>query len=138
MLNKKRMLEISSVGALLFALIILFLGYTSLSFGPECSYIDPPLVSCVTGLMAYIFIIFVPTFIFSLITFRMTENIFLFWRNFSFIYLFIYLFIIFIAPWEYTDYFATDKGTMSLMLIVTYIVISFFLVTFKYFKNHGN
>jgi len=137
MLNKKRMLQISGGCALLFSFIILLLGYTKLSFGPECSYINPPFVSCVMGLMAYIFIIFVPIFIFGLITFRMAESIFLFWRNFSFIYLFIYLFIIFIAPWGYTDYFAMDKGTMSLMLTVAYVVISSLLVILKYFKNRG-
>ena len=133
MLTKKRVLWGSLIGSLCTILIDVIQKYFDWSFGTDCEFYNPPFFDCASALLGFFFIIFIPILIFSLVTYRMKEGIFLLWKKFTFIYLFIYLFIVTIAPWGYDDFFPIAKEIMVMVFGSIYLLISLILIAYKYF-----
>ncbi len=82
-------------------------------------------------LVAYILILFIPIFIFSLLTYFSRIEVFNFWKKVTIIYLCIYLFLTVLVPFQCDAYLPICKKTLSLILIPTYLVISLFLIFSK-------
>ncbi len=74
-----------------------------------------------------------PLFVLSLLfLFFNKETIFVYWRKFTFIYIFIYLFISIITPWYAGDgFFNIQKEITIVALCVLYFIISIFLIIYK-------
>ena len=138
MLNKKKVLSVSIVGILSLILIVILQVYFDLSFGSECGAYNPPIAGCLSALLTYVFVIFIPILIFSLITYRLKEDTFLSWQKFTVIYLFIYLFIIIIAPWQHDPFFPIEKEIMVMIFCSIYTLISLILITYKSFSLRKN
>ena len=83
----------------------------------------------------FIFGILVSILVSSLIIYFLRESIFNTWKKFTFIYLFLYLFILFIAPFTCDSYFPICKQTVFLFLIPLYFITSIILILYKSFKR---
>lgn len=88
-------------------------------------------------LFGLILLIFVGILLFStLFLFFKNTKIFEFWRNFTFIYLCIYVFVVSIFPWEIGDaYLGTQKDIVALFLVALYTGISLILIVYKTLKK---
>jgi hypothetical protein len=130
MLNKKRMLEISG-GGMLVALVTLyfFSGGTPTS---SCQYVFD--FYCLKKLIALSFAIFIPIFFLSAFIFRMNEEIFLLWKKFTINYIYIYIIIILINPWQPADFSPFEKKTAFMVLVPLYALISIILIAVKSWK----
>lgn len=131
LLTKKRVLW-GSIGTTLLMIFLLWLFDINSSI---CAYYDPPILACVAVLIAYMSIIFVPIVIFSFVTYRMKEEVYILWRKFTIIYLSFYLFIVLIAPWEHADYFSIAKDSMAFYLSIIYVVASCFALLYQFTKK---
>jgi len=83
--------------------------------------------------------IFISSFIFSLVAFRLKDSVFIIWRNFSFFAILVFFVLISLLP-TYThglDFVPLTKGIASLYLTVLYSIISFFLILFKSFQKEN-
>ncbi len=73
-----------------------------------------------------------PAILFSALISLKYKKGFVLWRKFTFIYSFIYLFIIMITPWYVGDAFLyLNKGLIGLAFVVLYFLISIFLLVLK-------
>jgi hypothetical protein len=86
-------------------------------------------------LISYAFTIFVPIFVFSLLTCFSRIEVFNFWRRFTFFYLLFYLFISILAPFQCDAYLPLCKKNIFFILIPLYIGISLILIIYKSFKR---
>ena len=103
-LTKKTVLLGSAAGVLIAVVLARTLSHTSMSICPYEITID-----CSILLFTLELFVFIPIFIFILVTYKIKEEIFTSWRKFSFIYLFIYLFTVFISPWMHADISPFEK-----------------------------
>ena len=129
MLTKKNILRASFTVTLFLVLLVNILQDTSISI---CPY--EVTLNCTILLFALELFIFMPIFFFSLITYKMRDEIFLSWRKFSFIYLFIYLFIVLISPWMHADFSPFEKKSNALFLVALYSAISLILIAYKSYQ----
>ena len=74
----KKILLLGSLGATSMMFFLLWLFDINSSI---CAYYDPPILACSGVLMAYIAFIFAPIAIFSFVTYRMKEEVFILWRK---------------------------------------------------------
>jgi len=81
--------------------------------------------------------IFVAVFIFSLITFKLKESIFITWRNFSVWSIPIFLIFITFLPTRThgLDFVPVTKGAVISFLTILYSIISLILIVFKSLKK---
>ena len=128
LLTKKRVLWVSAIGALCTVVLMYFF---SNAYSNDCEYEFD--FSCMGVMLALVFAPFVPVAVFSLITYRMKEEIFLSWRKFTVIYLFIYSFTIVINPWLHADFSPFDKKSAFITLVPLYFLISLILIAYKSF-----
>ena len=99
-LTKKTVLLGSAAGVLIAVVLARTLSHTSMSICPYEITID-----CSILLFTLELFVFIPIFIFSLVTYKIKEEIFTSWRKFSFIY----LFTVFISPWMHADFSPFEK-----------------------------
>ncbi len=85
MLTKKRVLWESLIGTTVMILLLWRIDINT--FVCQLGVINPPVFSCAGFLIAYMLAISMPIFIFSLITYRLKEEVFHSWRKFTVIYL---------------------------------------------------
>jgi hypothetical protein len=133
MLTKKNLLYISGVGTVI-AITTLFFFSGGIPLG-RCSYAFD--MSCAKKLTALMLAIFIPIFIFSIVTYKLKEETFLSWKKFTLIYLFIYLFIIVINPWQPADFSPFEKKSAFMTLVPLYFLISLILIIYKSIKLRG-
>lgn len=84
----------------------------------------------------FIFGIFAPVFIISLITLKSKSNLLKSWNIFTFIYLLVYLFLVIKIPSDThgLDFLPIVKGTVFIFLVPLYIFLSLIILGFQYFK----
>ena len=131
-LTKKTVLLGSAAGTGLTLLLIVIFFNTSTSICPYKVTFNCSILSLTLSLL-----ITLPIFLFSLVTYKMREEVFLFWRKFSFIYLFIYLFIVLISPWRPADFSPFAKGVDSIRMLELYVLISSALIAYKSYQLRG-
>jgi hypothetical protein len=130
-MNKKNILLSGFLGTVIFCI----LKYFDHGFWPQdCAYSNPPILDCGKEFIYYLSVVFTPLFFFSLATYRMKEGIFLSWKKFTLIYLFIYLFIVLVSPWIGGDYLTFEKELVSKFLTEIYFLISLILIVYKSIK----
>lgn len=86
--------------------------------------------------ITYLLLIFVPIFVVSILILFLKESVFISWKKFTFIYLFIYLSLVIFSPLR-CDYIPICKETMFMFFVPTYLVISIFLIIFKSIKKQS-
>jgi len=132
MLNKKNILLVSFIGVT----VALMSGY--LAYGtPTSNCGDEMTLRCWGVFVAISLAIFIPITIFGLAMYWLKEGVFLLWKNFTLIYLFIYLFLIIINPWLPADYSPFEKNTVFMVLVPLYFLISLILILYKSIKLRG-
>jgi hypothetical protein len=128
--TKKKIFIISLLG-------ILIQGFSRFSIDLGiCSYY---LSDC--GKFSYIIVIFsfifIPVFIFSLLTLKLKEHIFNFWRNFSIFIILMFFVVINFLPLNThgLDFFPITKGTVMFFFTIIYSIISLILIIYKSLKK---
>lgn len=85
--------------------------------------------------------IFVPAFIFSLITYWMTEGIFRTWIKFTVFFVPLYVLAAFLAlnleHGGMMDIYGNVGGLLIYFLLIVYVVISLTIITFKFISLRG-
>ena len=132
MLNKKKLLYISGAGSI-FSVVAIYLAYRMPI--SACEYEMG--LRCISTLAFLMFAIFIPALIFSIVTYKLKEETFLLWKNFTIIYLFIYLFLIIVNPWMHADYSPFEKNTVFMVLVPLYFLTSLILIIYKSIKLRG-
>lgn len=88
---------------------------------------------------SFISVILMPSILvlfFSLINFRLRDVAFVSWKNFTFIYLLIYIFILILIPSHSGDeYLDISRGLVGIVLSCVYFVSSMILIVYKSSKN---
>ena len=82
-----------------------------------------------------IFSIFIPLFLFSLITYKMRNEVFKTWIKFVYAWLPLTLILVFIAP-EYVNSWLPiyEKGFVSFIMSSIFLVVSLFIIFIKYYR----
>ena len=128
-LTKKRVLQASTIGAAVTSLLAYIFFNTSTSICPYEITFDCTILSLILNLL-----ISLPILLFSLITYKMRDEVFLSWKKFSFTYLFTYLFIVLISPWRPADFSPFAKGIDSIRMLELYTLISLTLIAYKSYQ----
>lgn len=83
-------------------------------------------------------LISIPFILFSIITYKLRQQAFDSWRNFSIIWIPLSFLVISFFPTEThgMDFFPVIKGTVSLFLASVYSIISLLIILFKSFKKN--
>lgn len=135
MLSKKKILTFSSLGFGLQLLLVIF-SYSNLF---EICYNN---LSCWDGFLNLTTIaspyihLFIPLFLFSLITYKMREEVYRAWLRFAYFWIPLSMLAIFLAP-EYTHdwMFPVVKGTVAFFSSLLFLIISLLLITWKHFSS---
>ena len=136
-LAKKRVLQISIACSVCLMLIAYMQNYFNLHSGSECGFDNPPIIACSSTLLGYFLLIFLPILLFSLITYKMRDEVFLSWKKFTFIYLFMYVCIVLISPWRPADFSPLAKDSNTFFMFYLYSIISLFFVAYKSYQLRG-
>lgn len=128
-MTKKQILVSSVIAVAIFG--VLYTNYLPHTYCPAVSVSD----------CADYFAIWKITFLISIALLPMAilasffqEKVFLLWRKFTLIYLFIYLFSILISPSYGGDFIKIEKGTVAIFLSVLYALLSLLIITIKSWK----
>lgn len=92
--------------------------------------------SCVDPLanLIIIFIIFIPLFLLSLITYKMRNEIFRAWLKFAYVWIPLTLVLTILAPEYDQSLLPITKGVVSFLMSVLFLIISFLIILIKYFS----
>lgn len=136
MILKDLTVEKRRVAFILFAGIGLFFvsGFSrELSYCPSYSY-----SSCAFFFdgFAQVFLPIFPAFLFSLITYKMRDEVYRTWFKFARWWIPLSMLVIFLAP-EYPSNFMSpiEKGTVALLFSALFVIISTVIVGRKYFRK---
>ena len=83
--------------------------------------------------IAHVFLIFLPSFFFSLVTYKMRAGVFGAWRNFAVVWLPISILLVAISPGTSADFQIIDKEFVAIVLSLLFTLISLILITYKSF-----
>ena len=86
---------------------------------------------CVDDRKLNLFLIFIPVFIFSVISFKLDELTFKKLERFTFIYVFFYILLYLMSPTQGDGYLWFQRESISLFGSIVYSVISFILIFYK-------
>ena len=77
-------------------------------------------------------------FLFSLITYKMRNEVYSAWLRFSYVWIPLSMTAIFLAP-EYSGdlMYPIEKGSVALITSLLFVVISFLIIVWKYFATRG-
>jgi hypothetical protein len=131
MISKKKTL----IGSLIISIFVLVLGPLNISY----LYCPPPDVSapCLDIIYDLILnlIIFIPVFVFALITYKMRDEIYRAWLKFSYGWIPLSMALILIAP-EYDSSFiplySFTKGSVAFIMSLLFVIISLGIIIWKY------
>lgn len=132
-MNKNKILSVSFVGTLLFfiAVYISIFGLCKIDSDFLCSRPHEDMYS------ALLFLFF-PLFLFSLITYKMKEAVYLTWYNFVKWWIPLSLLAIIISPRYSHDWmFPIDKGRVAFSTTVIFALVSLILIGYKSYKLRG-
>lgn len=85
------------------------------------------------SLMA-IFLIFLPTLIFSLISFKMKDETFKSWSIFVYAWVPITILLVLLSPEYGNSLLPVEKGTVSFFMSILFVIVSVFIITYKHFS----
>ena len=127
--TRKRLLTISFILVLIFSVAYFIHPADFCYWRNSCSF--------VSEIFILYLMLFIPVFLFSLITFKLKESTFSLWRNFSVWAIPISLIIISFLPTRThgLDFLPITKGTVIFSLTVLYSVISLLLIIYKSSKK---
>ena len=83
--------------------------------------------------LSLFFLMFVPVFFFSLVTYKMRAGVFGAWRNFAVVWLPISILLVAISPGTSADFQIIDKEFVAIVLSLLFTLISLILITYKSF-----
>jgi hypothetical protein len=130
LLRRKGILFISLLGSIIFLGAILINIHVPVDVCYEGEFCGD-----ISEVVRTLFLIFPLVFIFSVVNFKLKDEVFFPWRKFTFIYLFIYLFITIITPRYHDEYFPPLKSLISVILSCFYFGISLFIILYKSLKK---
>ena len=132
MISKKNLFAFVLVGAVLQMLLMLF-AYSNLF---ESCYNN---LFCREGIMNWMVIvspyldIFIPLFLFSLITYKMREEVYQAWFRFVRWWIPLSVLLIFIAPEYSHDWlYPIEKGSVALLTSAIFLIVSLLIIVAKY------
>ena len=126
-MTKKRLLIVSGVISLTVS-IINYIGVYKICLNIfECTEI-------LFGVMMILFPV-VSLFIFSLITFKMHEEVFRSWWRFSRIWIPLSMIAIFVSPSNTSNWmFPVEKGSVAFFLSVIFVIVSACIIVYRHYK----
>ena len=127
-MGKRNILSISFLGLLVF----IFSVYISVNGLCEYKYICSRLHD--DSFMA-IFLVFLPFFLFSLITYKMKDNIFQTWFKFARIWVPLTILLVILSPEYGNSLLPVEKGTVSFFMSALFLIISLIIIAYKSFQN---
>ncbi len=83
--------------------------------------------------ISILFLVFVPTFVISLITYKLPNEIFNLWSKFTIIWIPLSVFIIAITPNTSGILQVIDKEYVALVLSILFVIISLVIISYKFF-----
>lgn len=125
MINKKTLLIISLTGVLLFAAFLFAknLGFCNL-INSSCTDTFDPFAENLS--------VFIPLFLFSIITYKMHDEVYQAWLRFSFVWIPLSMVLIFLSPEYSADWmYPVVKGTVAFFSSLLFIVVSLAVITWK-------
>lgn len=81
------------------------------------------------------FLIIIPLFLFSLITYKMRDEIYKAWFKFARIWVPLSIILVLISPEYSHGLVPIEKGTISFGMSVIFLVVSIFLIIIKFFSK---
>lgn len=128
-MNKKKLIVSSILGVIIFIvfLIISAKGWCNLNFLCQRSHDDS---------IALVLFPIIPLFIFSLITFKMNEEVWKSWWKFARIWTLLSMLAILFSPSTGNWMIPIEKGSVALVLMVAFVIISIILIVAKYFQKN--
>lgn len=128
--NKKKFLGLSFFGFFIFLFSYILLTNSDFCFYKESCYI-------ITESFAVYTMLFISMFLFSLLTFKLKQETYNAWRNFSFFYLLVFLILLSFIPMRThgLDYLPITKGLVSFLLSIIYSIVSLFIVIYHSIKK---
>ena len=131
--SKRRVLLFNFIGVLFFSLILWMQETLNLFARAECGFDNPPILACFTTFVSYVLLFFIPVFTLNIVIYKLKDEVFLLWRKFTFIY----LFIVTVSPWRRDDFFPIEKSTTSLFFIFLYLVIASLIIIYSFFRTRN-
>ncbi len=94
-------------------------------------------VSCISSLATavIILIIFLPIFLFSLITYKMSDAVFQSWRKFVYWWVPLTIILTILAPEYSQSLLPITKGVVSLGMSILFMIISLLVIVTKHFST---
>lgn len=125
-MTKKQILISSIIAVGIFG--VLYTNYLPHTYCPTVSVSD-----CADYFAAWkvTFLISIALLPIAILAFLFQEKVFILWRKFTIIYLFIYLFSILITPSYGGDFIKIEKGTVAIFLSILYVVLSISVILYK-------
>lgn len=119
----------------LFFFSLFLLAYFSIDIGICLDY--PNSCNKNSELVAVYTMLFISMFLFSLLTFKLKQETYNAWRNFSFFYLLVFLILLSFIPMRThgLDYLPITKGLVSFLLSIIYSIVSLFIVIYHSIKK---
>ncbi len=134
MISKKKILAFSFGGFVLQIILVLF-AYSNLF---ESCYNNLPCRESFLNLLIIVspyVHLFVPLFIFSLITYWMREEVYRAWFRFARWWIPLSMLAIFLAPEYSSDWmYPIEKGTVTFLFSVSFCIISLLIILVRYFR----
>ena len=115
--------------------LFFFIAFVSFSFPTISGLCEPWKGNCIELYIRYCFFIFwSPTvFVFSLITYFLSENIFRAWFRFTVWFVPLSMFLIFLAPEYSTDWmYRVEKGSVAVATSGIFSLVSTLIITVQY------
>ena len=129
-MTKKSVFQVSLIGFLLSIIINPYIvGF--------CSNSDK---YCVFGSLAHsvgkpMFIIFLPLFLFSIVTYKMSDKIFQSWLKFTYIWIPLTIVLTLLAPEYGGNLLPIEKDSVSFAMSTLFLLISLILVIYKHLSS---
>ncbi|KKS27719.1 MAG: hypothetical protein UU88_C0003G0047 [Parcubacteria group bacterium GW2011_GWC1_42_11] len=79
--------------------------------------------------------VFVSVFIWSILTYKMKEEIFISWRNFSVVFVLFSFLTILILPFKCDPYLRICKESFSWLFVFAHLSLSLLIIIYKSFKK---
>ena len=126
MINKKLLL----VGSGIVSVSVIIVGSTGLTYD-YCPSINTPCTDLVYDAIVNL-LIFIPLFLFSLITYKMRDEVYRAWLRFAYVWIPLSMILIFLAPQYSTDWmYPVEKGTVAFLTSLLFVTISLFVIAWK-------
>jgi len=121
-MTKKNILLISSVYIVFLIAVFLFGGKC---YDNQWCHVN---LNDILNSTATLFLPFLPLFLFSLITYKMRDEVFTTWVNFAKWWVPLTVFLTLIAPSSDGSFFPVDKGRIAFVMTALFSILSFLIV----------